>query len=47
MIHICLYLYTGDPKAIPWAQLTPIRSGSESWTHINTQAGDVICGLQI
>ena len=43
MLHIYLFLFKGDPKAIPWTQLTPIRAASESWAHINTQAGDVLC----
>ncbi|KAJ8643479.1 hypothetical protein MRB53_005227 [Persea americana] len=34
---------TGDPKAIPWTQLSPIRCAADSWAHTNTQAGDTCC----
>ncbi|ONK65598.1 uncharacterized protein A4U43_C07F38730 [Asparagus officinalis] len=34
---------TGDPKAIPWTQLSPIRNASEAWAHCNMRAGDVYC----
>lgn len=34
---------TGDPKAIPWTQLSPIRCAADAWAHINLQAGDVFC----
>ncbi|KAK7359225.1 hypothetical protein VNO77_01177 [Canavalia gladiata] len=34
---------TGDPKAIPWTQLAPIRSAADGWAAINIQAGDVYC----
>ncbi|KAE8036953.1 hypothetical protein FH972_009584 [Carpinus fangiana] len=31
---------TGEPKAIPWTQLSPIRGAADSWAHIDVQAGD-------
>lgn len=34
---------TGEPKAIPWTQLSPIRSTADSWAHLDVQAGDVFC----
>ncbi|GKV30327.1 hypothetical protein SLEP1_g39144 [Rubroshorea leprosula] len=34
---------TGDPKAIPWTQLSPIRSASDGWAHIDIGVGDVYC----
>ncbi|CAA2933392.1 probable acyl-activating enzyme 18, peroxisomal isoform X1 [Olea europaea subsp. europaea] len=34
---------TGDPKAIPWTQLPPIRCAADSWTQIDGQPGDVVC----
>ncbi|KAL3719839.1 hypothetical protein ACJRO7_004770 [Eucalyptus globulus] len=34
---------TGEPKAIPWTQLSPIRCGADSWAHMDVQAGDVLC----
>ncbi|KAK2384294.1 putative CoA ligase ccl12 [Trifolium repens] len=34
---------TGDPKAIPWTQLAPIRSAADGWAVIDVQVGDVYC----
>ncbi|KAH6814385.1 acyl-activating enzyme 18 [Perilla frutescens var. frutescens] len=34
---------TGDPKAIPWTQLSPIRCAADSWTHLDIQSGDIFC----
>ncbi|KAK8962077.1 putative acyl-activating enzyme 18, peroxisomal [Platanthera guangdongensis] len=34
---------TGEPKAIPWTHISPIRSAADSWAHINMQAEDVFC----
>lgn len=34
---------TGDPKAIPWTQLSPIRCAADSWAHIDIQAGEIAC----
>ncbi|KAJ3670183.1 hypothetical protein LUZ60_010507 [Juncus effusus] len=34
---------TGDPKAIPWTQLSPIRCAGDSWAHCDIRAGDVFC----
>ncbi|XP_052184248.1 probable CoA ligase CCL12 [Diospyros lotus] len=34
---------TGDPKAIPWTQLSPIRSAADCWAHYDVRAGDVLC----
>ncbi|CAI8618620.1 unnamed protein product [Vicia faba] len=34
---------TGDPKAIPWTQLSPIRSAADGWAFIDVQPGDVYC----
>ncbi|XP_045821118.1 probable CoA ligase CCL12 [Trifolium pratense] len=34
---------TGDPKAIPWTQLAPIRSAADGWAAIDVQVGDVYC----
>ncbi|MAE64652.1 MAG: AMP-dependent synthetase [Phycisphaeraceae bacterium] len=33
---------TGDPKAIPWTQLTPIRSAADAWLHHDVRPGDVL-----
>ncbi|KAJ1701100.1 hypothetical protein LUZ63_000879 [Rhynchospora breviuscula] len=34
---------TGDPKAIPWTQLSPVRCGGDSWAHTDARPGDVLC----
>lgn len=34
---------TGEPKAIPWDQTTPIKSASDGFYHHNIQKGDVVC----
>lgn len=36
-------ILTGDPKAIPWTQLSPIRCAADSWTHLDVQSGDTFC----
>jgi len=33
---------TGDPKAIPWTQTTPIKCAADGWLHHDIQPGDVI-----
>ncbi|XP_010552276.1 PREDICTED: probable acyl-activating enzyme 18, peroxisomal isoform X6 [Tarenaya hassleriana] len=30
---------TGEPKAIPWTQLSPIRSACDGWAHVDIQPG--------
>lgn len=34
---------TGDPKAIPWNHLTPIKCALDGYCHQNIQPGDVCC----
>lgn len=34
---------SGDPKAIPWIQISPIRAAGQAWAQMNVQAGDVYC----
>ncbi|XP_027157961.1 probable acyl-activating enzyme 18, peroxisomal [Coffea eugenioides] len=34
---------TGEPKAIPWTQHSPIRCAADAWAHIDVQEGDVFC----
>ncbi|XP_062082791.1 probable CoA ligase CCL12 [Humulus lupulus] len=34
---------TGEPKAIPWTQLSPLRCAADTWAHIDAQVGDVFC----
>jgi acetyl-CoA synthetase len=33
---------TGDPKAIPWTQLTPIKAAADAAYHFDVQPGDVV-----
>ncbi|KAG4187031.1 hypothetical protein ERO13_A08G079801v2, partial [Gossypium hirsutum] len=34
---------TGEPKAIPWTQLSPTRCSADGWAHNDIRAGDVHC----
>lgn len=34
---------TGDPKAIPWTQLCPIRCGADTWGHLDVRPRDIGC----
>ncbi|MFS7905659.1 putative acetate--CoA ligase [Helianthus anomalus] len=34
---------TGDPKAIPWTQISPIRGAADAWAHMDVQPEDVFC----
>lgn len=34
---------TGEPKAIPWTHITPIKGASDGYYHHNIQKNDVIC----
>jgi acyl-coenzyme A synthetase/AMP-(fatty) acid ligase len=34
---------SGEPKAIPWTQHTPLRAAADSWAHLDVKQGDVVC----
>ncbi|KAK4788363.1 hypothetical protein SAY86_019682 [Trapa natans] len=34
---------TGEPKAIPWTQIAPMRCSSDAWAHFDLQPGDIMC----
>ncbi len=34
---------TGEPKAIAWTQLTPIKAATDGWAHQDIRRGDVVC----
>lgn len=34
---------TGEPKAIPWTQCSPIKCASDAYLHHNLKPGDVFC----
>uniref|UniRef100_A0A0D9XD96 4-coumarate--CoA ligase n=1 Tax=Leersia perrieri TaxID=77586 RepID=A0A0D9XD96_9ORYZ len=33
---------TGEPKAIPWTHLTPLKSAADGWCHMDIHRGDVV-----
>ncbi|MEQ9322636.1 MAG: AMP-binding protein [Polyangiaceae bacterium] len=33
---------TGEPKAIPWSHVTPIKAASDGWAHHDIREGDVV-----
>ncbi|CAL1369911.1 unnamed protein product [Linum trigynum] len=33
---------TGDPKAIPWTQATPLKSAADAWCHMDIRKADVV-----
>ena len=40
-----LYLFhadAGEPKAIPWTHVTPIRCGIDAWAQQDVRRGDVV-----
>ncbi|KAF4358702.1 hypothetical protein G4B88_020959 [Cannabis sativa] len=34
---------TGEPKAIPWTHLSPMRCSSDFWAYLDIKVGDVVC----
>ncbi|KAK7411277.1 hypothetical protein VNO78_02710 [Psophocarpus tetragonolobus] len=34
---------TGDPKAIPWTNITPLKAAADAWCHMDIRKGDVVC----
>ena len=33
---------TGEPKAIPWTQITPIKAAGDAWAHHDVHEGEVV-----
>ncbi|XP_057517395.1 probable acyl-activating enzyme 17, peroxisomal [Amaranthus tricolor] len=33
---------TGEPKAIPWTQATPLKAAADGWSHMDIRSGDVV-----
>jgi len=33
---------TGEPKAIPWTHITPIKAAADGWAHHDIRSGDVV-----
>lgn len=34
---------SGEPKAVPWTQHTPLRCALDGWAHLDLKFGDVLC----
>ncbi|XP_022635171.1 probable acyl-activating enzyme 17, peroxisomal isoform X2 [Vigna radiata var. radiata] len=34
---------TGDPKAIPWTNITPLKAAADAWFNMDIRKGDVVC----
>lgn len=32
----------GEPKAIPWTNISPLKSAADAWCHLDVQRSDVI-----
>ncbi|KAK3133234.1 hypothetical protein QOZ80_6AG0534070 [Eleusine coracana subsp. coracana] len=33
---------TGEPKAIPWSHISPLKSAADGWCHMDIRKGDVV-----
>ncbi|KAG7556168.1 AMP-dependent synthetase/ligase [Arabidopsis suecica] len=33
---------TGEPKAIPWTNISPLKSAADAWCHLDVHRGDVV-----
>ncbi|CAJ2642049.1 unnamed protein product [Trifolium pratense] len=33
---------TGDPKAIPWTNITPLKAAADAWCHLDIRKGDIV-----
>lgn len=33
---------TGEPKAIPWTQATPLKAAADAWCHMDIRKGDIV-----
>ncbi|XP_031276844.1 probable acyl-activating enzyme 17, peroxisomal [Pistacia vera] len=33
---------TGDPKAIPWTNATPLKAAADAWCHMDIRKGDIV-----
>lgn len=32
----------GDPKAIPWTNVTPLKAAADAWCHLDVRKGDIV-----
>lgn len=37
----CVY-GVGEPKAIPWTNISPLKSAADAWCHMDVHQGDVV-----
>ena len=37
-----MFVYVGEPKAIPWTHLTPLKAAADAWAHHDIRDGDVV-----
>ncbi|PNY04966.1 putative acyl-activating enzyme peroxisomal-like [Trifolium pratense] len=35
-------LRNGDPKAIPWTNITPLKAAADAWCHLDIRKGDIV-----
>ncbi|CAN8264901.1 unnamed protein product [Cochlearia groenlandica] len=33
---------TGEPKAIPWTNMSPLKSAADAWCHLDVHRGDIV-----
>ncbi|XP_017973745.1 PREDICTED: probable acyl-activating enzyme 17, peroxisomal [Theobroma cacao] len=33
---------TGEPKAIPWTHVTPLKAAADAWCHMDIHSGDIV-----
>nr|CAB3453281.1 unnamed protein product [Digitaria exilis] len=36
------FSYSGEPKAIPWTHITPLKAAADGWCHMDIRKGDVV-----
>jgi acyl-coenzyme A synthetase/AMP-(fatty) acid ligase len=36
------FSYSGEPKAIPWSHVTPLKAAADGWCHMDIRKGDVV-----
>ena len=42
-VNSCYPMTAGEPKAIPWTHVTPLRCAANAFFHQDVRRGDVIC----
>ena len=39
---MCCVTGVGEPKAIPWTNISPLKSAADAWCHMDVHQGDVV-----